>query len=117
VAKATVKPSRSGNTGETESCRADRATILDVMAASRRDGTCATDADCATVTGPGHPDPEYAEVVVAADAAALEARAREHLRTCGAFHHRVTLSAYREVAAQCVAGRCAAHETLVHIDE
>ena len=87
------------------------------MAASRNHSTCATNADCATVTGPGHWDPEYAEVVAAVDAAAFEARARAHLDTCGAFHHHQTLSAYRVVEARCVAERCAAHEELVHVDD
>ncbi len=68
------------------------------------------------VLGPGHPDPEYAQVVFSGDAEALEARARDHLDRCGAFHHHEAIDAYREIEAACDEGHCVAHETLVHLD-
>lgn len=76
-----------------------------------------SEADCAVVTGPGHPLPDYRQAVHGADAAALEARAREHLRVCGAFHHHEEVGAYTTVEARCVAGRCTAEETILHPDE
>lgn len=87
------------------------------MAASRADHACLDASACRVVTGPGHPDPEYAEVVFGADADALDARARAHLERCGAFHHHEAIDAYREITAACDEGHCVAHETIVHVEE
>jgi hypothetical protein len=103
--------------GESVACRASRGSILAAMQASRERGVCASDADCAVVTGPGHPLPDYRQVVHGADAAALDARASEHLRVCGAFHRHEEIGVYTTVEARCVAARCAAVETGYHTDE
>ena len=84
------------------------------MKASRERGACVTAADCAVVTGPGHHLPDYHQVVHATDAAALDARAREHLRTCGAFHHHAEIGVFTTVEARCVAARCGRSETSYH---
>lgn len=87
------------------------------MSASRAEHACTAATDCRAVMGPGHPDPEYAEVVHVADADTLEARASDHLARCGTFHHHEAIDAYREIEAACDDGHCVAHETLVHVDE
>ena len=109
--------SSEARSAESEACRAERLATLDAMEASRQGAACAVDADCAVVTGPGHPDPEYGEVVAAGDAAELDARAEAHLSRCGAFHHHEAIDAFRVIEAACSAGRCAANETVFHVEE
>lgn len=125
TATATREPEARGaatETGPSDSagsvaCAEARAAILAAMAASRDASTCTAPSDCAVVTGPGHPDPEEAEVVAAADATALDALAEAHLARCGAFHHHEAIGAFRVVEAACVEGRCAAAETTFHVEE
>lgn len=111
-------PGASTRAGEAETfeCRLDRLAILDTMADSRRNNACTTATECRVVTGPGSPSPEHAEVVFGADADALDARAQDHLRRCGAFHHDEPIDAYREIEAACDESHCVAHETLMHPD-
>jgi outer membrane protein assembly factor BamD (BamD/ComL family) len=97
-------------------CEAERAEITDSMAASRDAAACVSPADCAVVMGPRHPDPEYAEVVAASDAAALEAAASAHIDRCGASAYHVAIDAFRSVEAGCDAGRCVALETTFHVE-
>jgi hypothetical protein len=99
---------------ETPECHDERAAVLDAMAASRRDHACTTAGECRVVTGPGHPDPEYAQVVHASDAERLDARAVAHLDRCGAFHHHEAIDAFRVIEAACVEGHCVADETTYH---
>lgn len=115
--RANATPTDSSGSSGSPECAVARSAILAAMAASRDASTCTTPADCAVVTGPGHADPEYAEVVGAADAAALEARAEAHLAACGAFHHHEAIDAFRVVEAACLGGRCAANETTFHVEE
>lgn len=113
----TIQAPAPPSAGESVACRESRTAILAAMQASRESRACVTATDCAVVTGPGHHSPDYHQVVHAADAAALDARAREHLRTCGAFHHHEQIGVFTTVAARCVAARCEASETSYHIDE
>jgi hypothetical protein len=106
--KATVR--------QTPLCSQSRAAVLDAMVASRADHVCTESSECRVVTGPGHRDPEYAEVVFASDANTLETRARDHLARCGAFYHHEAIDAYRVIAAACVEGRCAASVKTMHIE-
>ncbi len=111
-----MSASPTGGRRETSECARERGATLEAMEASRRSAGCSNDADCAVVTGPGHPDREYAQVVAARDAPALDARALAHLETCGAFHHHEAIDAFRVVEATCTAGQCAATETIFHVD-
>lgn len=98
-------------------CVADLAAITEAMAASREGAACRSAAGCRVVMGPRHPDPEYAEVVAAADAAVLERRSSAHIERCGASAYHVAIDAFRVVEAGCEAGRCVAVETTFHVEE
>ena len=112
---STTRP--SGPAGESPACRDERLAVGAAMEASRRDHACLVDADCVRVTGPGHPDPEYAEVVHVDDAATLDGLAHAHLDTCGAFYVHEAIDAYRVIEAACVEARCAARVTTYHVGE
>jgi hypothetical protein len=86
------------------------------MQTSRDEHECVTADDCAVVTGPGHPDPQYAEVVHRGDAAALDARANAHLESCGAFHYIGTYDVQVTITALCTASHCAPSESTMHFD-
>jgi hypothetical protein len=91
---------------ESPACEEERTAIVAAMRASRDGRACGSAADCAVVTGPGHPSPDYRQVVHAADGSALDARAKAHLRTCGAFHRHDDIGVYSAVEARCVQARC-----------
>lgn len=101
---------------ESPECVASRDAITAAVATSQT-RACADDSECAAVTNPGHPDPEYHLVVHHGDAARIRRDAEAHLERCGAFFHHEALDAFRVVEARCVAGRCGAEETTFHIDE
>jgi hypothetical protein len=100
---------------ETEGCRAERLAIRAAIVESRQ-RPCATDDECVVITSPDHPSPELAEVVHRTDSA-LDARASAHLGACGAWAHHEAIDAIPAIEARCVDARCAAEETVLHVDE
>ena len=89
---------------------------LIARAQSSAERTCRADTECATITNPGHPDPEYDLIVHNTDAAELGAASEIHLERCGAFFHHEAIDAFRVIEPRCLEGRCQAEETVMHVD-
>lgn len=117
VAPPTIEAPAPVKARESDACRESRTAILAAMAASREQRACAVHTDCAVVMGPGNPWPDYKQVVHGADAAPLDARVKEHFRTCGVFQRHDASDTFTTVEARCLDARCAASETTFHIQD
>jgi len=81
-----------------------------------RQRPCRSNDECTSITNPGHPDPEYAVVVHAADAIRLDVDAADHLDRCGVFIHHEASEAFAVIESRCVDSRCGPERTVMHVE-
>ena len=101
---------------ESAECVSSRDAITAAVTRSQS-RACAADSECAAVTNPRHPDPEYHLVVHQQDAEQIRRDAEAHLERCGATLHHEAINAVRVVEPRCLQSRCGAEETTLHIEE